>query len=250
MNYAIDKNLPLPLYYQLKEIIINLIKDGVYAEDTAIPTEFELIKKYEISRTTVRQALNELVNEGVLYKKKGIGTFVASQKQQDLHDNDINQSLYKLSRIINQNGYVCRKEFLEVGEMVATPEISEHLGINIGDPIWYLDRIHYAEHKPSSFTRSYVRKEFLKNLDKDGKKAAAHFYQYLRDNGYKVSTVTEKFIPGFADKNARKVLEIDKKTPILIIEITGSAEDGTVIEYTVSITDTTFIDIYATFKAE
>ena len=83
MQYHIDKNLPLPLYYQLKQIIMNSIDEGIYQEDTAIPTEFELISKYDVSRTTVRQALNELVNEGYLYRKKGIGTFVSPQSKID-----------------------------------------------------------------------------------------------------------------------------------------------------------------------
>ena len=47
MKYIIDKNIPLPLYYQLKQIIINLIDDGVYKEDETIPTEHELIEKYQ-----------------------------------------------------------------------------------------------------------------------------------------------------------------------------------------------------------
>ena len=54
MRYIIDKSLPLPLYYQLKQIIINSIDDNIYKEDEAIPTERELIEKYNVSRTTVR----------------------------------------------------------------------------------------------------------------------------------------------------------------------------------------------------
>ena len=69
MRYIIDKSLPLPLYYQLKQIIINSIDDNIYKEDEAIPTERELIEKYNVSRTTVRQALNELCTEGYLYIK-------------------------------------------------------------------------------------------------------------------------------------------------------------------------------------
>lgn len=71
MRYIIDKSLPLPLYYQLKQIIINSIDDNIYKEDEAIPTERELIEKYNVSRTTVRQALNELCTEGYLYRKIG-----------------------------------------------------------------------------------------------------------------------------------------------------------------------------------
>ena len=93
MKYIIDKNIPLPLYYQLKQIIINLIDDGVYKEDETIPTEHELIEKYQLSRTTVRQALNELVTEGYLYKRKGVGTFVSSTKKINDQQDIINSTI-------------------------------------------------------------------------------------------------------------------------------------------------------------
>ena len=60
----INKKIPIPLYYQLKELIMNDIRTGVYHDGDLIPTEKELMEKYDLSRTTVRQALNELVYEG------------------------------------------------------------------------------------------------------------------------------------------------------------------------------------------
>ncbi|HBH6732297.1 TPA: GntR family transcriptional regulator, partial [Enterococcus faecium] len=76
----LDTNAQLPLYLQLKEILKNKINTGEYPENTKIPAESELIESYEVSRITVRKAVEELVEEGYLLKKQGKGTFVNRHK--------------------------------------------------------------------------------------------------------------------------------------------------------------------------
>ncbi len=76
----IDRNNRLPLYIQLKELIIEKIENGEWKRGEAIPTEMDLQKTLEVSRTTVRQAFTELVFEGILERKLGKGTFVADEK--------------------------------------------------------------------------------------------------------------------------------------------------------------------------
>ncbi len=62
----IDKNSPLPLYFQLQNKLLEKIKDGTYPQNKALPTEHELIQNYGVSRTTVRQAIDNLVKEGYI----------------------------------------------------------------------------------------------------------------------------------------------------------------------------------------
>lgn len=76
----INKYSNVPLYSQLKNLIIEKIESGEYAEESKIPSEQELCDLYDISRPTVRQAITELTNNGHLYKEKGKGTFVAGSK--------------------------------------------------------------------------------------------------------------------------------------------------------------------------
>lgn len=73
----IQKDIPIPLYYQLKELILSEIKNGNYPGGSIIPTESEICSFFHISRTTVRKAITELVQEGHLYRVKSKGTFVA-----------------------------------------------------------------------------------------------------------------------------------------------------------------------------
>jgi Transcriptional regulators len=76
----INKYSNVPLYSQLKNLIINKIESGEYQEETKIPSEQEFCEQYDISRPTVRQAISELTSNGYLYKEKGKGTFVAKTK--------------------------------------------------------------------------------------------------------------------------------------------------------------------------
>lgn len=76
----INKYSSVPMYSQLKRLILEKIESGEYTEDIRIPSEQELCELYDISRPTVRQAISELTSNGYLYKEKGKGTFVAKQK--------------------------------------------------------------------------------------------------------------------------------------------------------------------------
>lgn len=76
----INKYINIPLYSQLKDLIVNKIEQGEYSEGSKIPSEENFCEMYDISRPTVRQAINELTNNGYVYKEKGKGTFVAKRK--------------------------------------------------------------------------------------------------------------------------------------------------------------------------
>ncbi|MGQ9629008.1 MAG: GntR family transcriptional regulator [bacterium] len=79
----IDRSVPIPLYYQLKEALKALIERGEIKPGERIPSENELSRKYNITRMTVRQAIKELINEGWLYTRRGVGTFCAAIPEQE-----------------------------------------------------------------------------------------------------------------------------------------------------------------------
>lgn len=80
MSHQIDRSSPLPLYYQLKQILLEKIENGLWSPGDLIPSEHELQETYGVSRTTVRQTLSDLVHDGLLLRHRGRGTFVAQPK--------------------------------------------------------------------------------------------------------------------------------------------------------------------------
>lgn len=80
MINVLDERSVIPLYYQLKEILREKIKDGTWKVGLKVPSERELMEMYNVSRATVRKALEELMTDGLIYRKQGIGTFVSESK--------------------------------------------------------------------------------------------------------------------------------------------------------------------------
>lgn len=79
----VDKNSPIPLYYQVKEKIKEDIKNGIYKSNEKLPTEKEFENLFQVSRITIRKAIEDLVSEGVLIKRRGAGTIVQKEKVVD-----------------------------------------------------------------------------------------------------------------------------------------------------------------------
>ncbi|HLJ35308.1 MAG TPA: GntR family transcriptional regulator [Ktedonobacteraceae bacterium] len=98
---TLERSNPLPLYYQLKEELKKQIRAGHLAPHTAIPSEPELVSNYQVSRATVRQALTELVHEGLLYRQHGKGTFVCEPRVQQTQNRS---TLISLSDDLRQRG--------------------------------------------------------------------------------------------------------------------------------------------------
>ncbi len=78
---VIDRNSPVPLYFQLKQIFLSNIETGVWPSGSLIPGELDIAQDYGLSRTTVRQTFKELVSEGQLLRQRGRGTFVAARPE-------------------------------------------------------------------------------------------------------------------------------------------------------------------------
>ncbi|MDU7963496.1 MAG: GntR family transcriptional regulator [Clostridium perfringens] len=110
----IDKNSPIPVYYQLKEMIKEKIEDGTWQVGQCIASERELTEAYGVSRMTVRQALGELVQEGLLVREKGKGTFVCEPKVKQ-------EDMMSFSEIIKKAGRSLITKVIDF-EVINTPE--------------------------------------------------------------------------------------------------------------------------------
>src|SRR5260221_10459477 len=113
---TLERSNPLPLYYQLKEVLRHQIQAGHLAPHTAIPSEPELVARYHVSRATVRQALTELVNEGLLYRQHGKGTYVCEPRVQ--------QTLSELTSFTGEHQRLGKRPrgFLLISEVVQGSE--------------------------------------------------------------------------------------------------------------------------------
>src|SRR5262249_40781590 len=150
---TIYRHSPIPRYHQLKEILRERVRTGEWKPGDHIPSERELGETYGISRMTARQAITELVNEGVFYREQGKGTFVTRNK--------ITQQLMTLTGFtedISARGQHPSTQVLSAHMDVADAETIEHLRIEPSDPIFCVQRLRLADGEPLAI--EYARLSF------------------------------------------------------------------------------------------
>lgn len=136
---------PAPYYQQLYTILRKEIVDGRWTPGDMLPSEKELIDQFEVSRITVRQALEMLVNDGLIFRRRGLGTFVAVPK--------IEQGLNRIvsfTEDMRRRGLHPGTEILDARLEPAPPEIAEKLGIQSGDELVHIERLRLADAEPLS----------------------------------------------------------------------------------------------------
>jgi GntR family transcriptional regulator len=145
------KSGPLPRYYQLREIIRERIVSGDWSPGALIPSERELCERYGISRMTARQSITDLVNEGLLYREQGKGTYVGRPK--------IAQQLLRLTGFTEDMKVREQRPGARVltAEMwPADQETAERLRIRIGQPVYLLRRLRLADAEPLALETSCI----------------------------------------------------------------------------------------------
>ena len=118
----VDKTSPIPLYYQLKTIILELIDNEEYKAGDSIPTEREFCDIHGISRMTVSKTINSLIHEGLLYRERGKGTFVAHNKE-----NHRLSTLLSFTEDMQKKGMQANTKLLEFKRKTATKKLEKDL---------------------------------------------------------------------------------------------------------------------------
>lgn len=152
LDIQIDKTTPIPLYYQLKEAILNNIKDGTYPQGSMVPKEQDFCDGLGISRTTVRQAITELVHEGWLYRVKSKGTFVSRPKITQ----DFIKKLEPFNEQISRKNRIPSTKLIELKIITASKHVAENLKIQPGDEVIYLYRQRFADNEAIVTIRTYL----------------------------------------------------------------------------------------------
>jgi len=150
MELKIDHKNPLPLHVQVESLLRKLIQEPEYQKGKFLPPEVELASKLGISRNTVRQATNKLENEGLLIRKKGIGTRAA--------ENTLTTNLdqwHGFTQEMTQKGIVFKNFKIEVDWVNAEPKIAAFFGISENTNILCLSRLRGDDEGPYVFFKSY-----------------------------------------------------------------------------------------------
>lgn len=214
-----------PVYKVIEEKIKKDIEDGILKNGDLIPSENELKNQYNISRMTVRIALNNLVNEGYLYKHKGKGTFVNYTKIEKRLD-----GITGFSEQMRQNNIESFNKIISINLITATKIVAEKLSINYEDEVYQIERLRYANNTPICYEMVYLPKTIFNTIDESVFEGS--FYEYVENNISKITYCTQKIEARQAGEKYSKYLEINEDMPLLYVSVVSNLDNGRPFEYT------------------
>jgi GntR family transcriptional regulator len=156
---SINKQSKLPYYQQLYEILRGKIIQGKWKPGDMIPPESELTETYQVSRNTVRQVLDILVNEGLIYRQRGKGTFISHPTLEQT-----TTRIISFTEDMQQRGFKPGTRVLESFLLPAPVFIANKLQIEEGTQLAKITRLRLADGEPMSIEESFLVHEYCKGV--------------------------------------------------------------------------------------
>lgn len=223
----IDKSSRIPLYCQLMKVIISDIENN-FLRDEQLPSEREICEKYNLSRSTVRQAFLELEREGYIYKIHGKGTFVSPKK--------FNQDLLKFYSFTNEMKKIGKSpmsQVLDFALVKCDKKLAQKMRLSLGAKVYRFSRLRLADGEPMLYETSYVPGSRFEGLTKEDLSQNAMYDIFAKRYEVDITYAEERFQAVATDEVTARYLKIRREMPSLRIE-RFTYEHDLVIEYTVS----------------
>ncbi|TBL76559.1 GntR family transcriptional regulator [Paenibacillus thalictri] len=210
----IDRNSPIPIYKQIKEIIIEELKAADSEGHPAI-TEGELTRRFHVSRAPVRQALKELADEGYVYRERAKGTFPV----QELPVHPPNLELGGLVRYFREQGMDCNSRILGLERIVPSDDLRELLRLNREDKVLRISRLIYLTNRPLAWTQTYlfVTEDFQPTVD-ELEEMQSVFLLLESELGISITRGDHQISASGANEEEAEVLDFNIGDPVLVIE--------------------------------
>lgn len=223
---GIERNSPIPLYFQLAETLRAEIDRGVYGAGSKLPTENELCEHYEVSRSVVRQALQSLVRDNLIETERGRGAFVLERKVPIA----MRQQLDPLLESMAKAGFKLTTHVLRQERITPTPEIARHIGTN--DAV-FLERLRYADGVIFLVVRNYLAYSRFPDLLHASELENVSLYRYLASHYGAVATTGKRQVElvRLNDETIAAQLHVDMNSYALFNREITFDQNNDVLEY-------------------
>lgn len=230
MRKALDPESFVPLYHQLKEILKEKIESAEWVPGDLVPSEHKLQQQFNISRNTAKKALDDLVQEGILKRVQGKGTFVSTPK--------IEQSLsgfYSFSKVLQSQGLQPEDIILNLTKIEAKPSVAKRLQVPTGSAVIALKRLRCAMKEPIILETSYISQPLVPNLTVDRLEKSSLYDVLEKDYGIFVTKAKEVFEPVLVRDYESEYLQVKEGGPALLLDRVAYDAEGNVVEFCRSI---------------
>ena len=227
---TLNRDLPIPLYHQLKTLILQEIEAGTWKPDQQLPTEEQLSVRFRVSKITVRQALRELSNLGWVRREQGRGTFVQKPALEEGP-----RKLTSFTAEMREHGLVATSQVLDKAVIAAPADVAAKLGIMTTDRVFRLRRLRLADGVPLGVQTAYLPMAMLPGID-DVQFTDLSLYGLL-ESRYDLHPVAAKetLIAVVVDSEEANLLRVPPGSPALAAERITFLPQGQPLEYAQSI---------------
>lgn len=227
---TIDKDTPIPYYYQMREILRQEVASGKWVVNEKLPSERILCERFGVSRPTVREALDDLVSEGLLRREKGRGTFVSEPKIIE----GLLQTPFGFSDSMHSQGITHVTRVLNLETTPATATVARELRLVEGAPVILLQRVRSIFDVPILLVTSYLPARLFAGLT-EVDFTQHSLYAVLRERyGMTMARARRYMEAVVASRRQADLLRIHSGDPLMLIESTTYTEDGVPFEYYVA----------------
>lgn len=232
MEVKVDPTSHVPMYHQVKEWLREKILSGEFAPGDKIASEKELQELLHVSRATTKQAISILVNEGLLYRRQGKGTFVSTPKVEQ----NINK-LYSFSIDMAIAGMNPSTKIISIEKVLNVKKsVIRELQLCENECCIKLVRLRLANNVPLILETTYLPEKIFPNIENEDFDNNTLYKMMSQKYNIVIKRAKESFEPTLTDEYESKMLELNKKgLPALLVERTSYNSAGIGVEYTVSI---------------
>lgn len=230
MEKRLEHGSFVPLYHQLKEILKEKIESAEWTPGEKIPSENELRNEYEISRNTVKKALEDLVQDGLLERIQGKGTFVSRPKfEQSL------TGFYSFSKVMEAKGMNPKDIIMNIETRKAKSSVAKQLQINEGEEVIALRRLRMANKEPIILETSFIPKKLVPELSRDKLETYSLYDLMEKEFGIIVTKAKEIFEPVLVRDYESQYLGVQEGYPALMLDRIARNKEGQPVEFCRSI---------------
>lgn len=224
----IDRDSPFPLYVQVKKTLEAQIEQAHWQPGDQIPGEPELCRLFGVSRPVIRQALQDMEHEGLIIRKKGLGTFISSPK---IVSKSLVHSLSGFHEDMVEHGLKPVADVLEQEIQPASKKLAQMLAVEEMTPVTKITRLRYVEDEPVAIVTSYLPYELCRSLI-NADLTHQSLYAYLETEcGLTIASGWRRIDAVVASEERAALLKINPGSPLLQLESVSYAPDGSAVEY-------------------
>lgn len=219
---SIDKSSPVPLYHQVMRGIEDAIRSGELPPGSRLVNEVELAAQHNLSRPTMRRAIEELVRSGLLVRKQGAGTqVVAEQVHRPLELSSLHDDLVRAGRFPGT-------EVLDLNKITADDSVCDRLHLPAGSMVYHVTRLRTAAGEPLALMENWVRAD-ITSIDEQALTSGG-LYDLLRAAGVNFRLALQSIGAAAADRRQAGLLQVDAGAALVTMDRTAIDDAGRHVE--------------------